>query len=85
MSKPLDEIDDFPMAVPSDTDPKIFKAYLLQVMSQRYKDAVPDLEAEGAYAAAVATWETEWPDDPSPRTVERAKEAVDDDLTEWVE
>jgi hypothetical protein len=85
MSKALDQIEDYPLATPEGVDPVIYKAQMLQAMANRYERSVPGLNHEDGYAAAVATWETEWPDDPSPRTMAAALEAVDEDLTEWVE
>jgi hypothetical protein len=35
--------------------------------------------------AAKATWDTDWDDDPKPRTIEAGIEAADSDLAYWVE
>jgi hypothetical protein len=84
---------DNPVVVPTDHPtqelpgvlPVFVREQMLQQMANRYKIAVADLTDEEARDAAIATWETEWPDDPAPRTFEAAKEAVDDDLSCWDE
>jgi len=66
-------------------DPLFAEAMLRQQMANWYKAAVPDLSDDEAVAAATASWETDWPDDPAPRTFEAAKEVVRDDLAYWNE
>lgn len=75
---------DYPVAAPGDVDPRIFRAQLIQTMALRYMRAVPDLSLDEAMESAVATWETDWDDDPAPRTMTAAIEAVDSDLEYWV-
>lgn len=58
-------------------------AILKQYMALLYMQAVPDLTMDQALESAVATWETEWDDDPEPRTYEHAREAVVSDLQHW--
>lgn len=71
---------DYPVAAPVGVEPIIFRAQIIQNMAARYKAAMPDMPDEAARDAAMATWETDWPDDPAPRTLEAAIECVDDDL-----
>lgn len=78
------DLADYPMDIPDNIEPILFKSQILQAMTARYRGAVPGLSDGDAFAAAVATWETEWPDDPGPRTMAAALEVVDEDLTEWV-
>jgi len=75
---------DYPVAAPDGVAPIIFRAQLIQHMMLQYKLAA-DLDDEEAHDAAMATWDTEWPDDPAPRTLEAAAEVVSDDLAYWGE
>jgi len=75
---------DYPVAAPDGVAPIIFRAQIIQHMMLQYKKAAA-LDDENAMAAAVATWETDWPDDPAPRTLEAAAEVVSEDLAYWEE
>ena len=75
---------DYPVAAPDGVAPIIFRAQLIRHMALQYKLAA-DLDDEEAHDAAMATWDTEWPDDPEPRTLEAAAEVVSDDLAYWGE
>jgi hypothetical protein len=67
-------------------DPVFLPHILKGAMACRFCRAVgPQMSLSQGYDAAVATWETEWPDDPSPRTFEAAMQAVDDELSYWGE
>jgi hypothetical protein len=72
-----------PVAAPPDVDPIFYRAQMLQTMAMTYKRAVKDLSDEDATASALATWETEWDDDPAPRTMDAAIQAVVADLDYW--
>jgi hypothetical protein len=80
---------DYPVANPADVAPAIFRAQIIQTMANRYmihmKDVDPPFTMEEAHDAAMATWGTDWPDDPKPRTIAAAIEVTDDDLAYWVE
>ena len=76
---------DYPVAAPENVDPVIFRAQIIQSMGMWFKLAVPDLSDDEAHASAIASWETDWPDDPAPRTLEAAKEVVRDELAYWGE
>ncbi|WP_311270338.1 hypothetical protein [Sphingobium sp. WCS2017Hpa-17] len=80
---------DYPVAAPVDVDPVIFRAQIIQTMATRYMNHMngvePPFTMEEAYDAAMATWDTDWPDDPKPRTIEAAIQVTDDDLAYWVE
>lgn len=57
---------------------------MLRAMAARYKAAVPALAAGEVWEHVMATWESDcW--DPGDRTVEKAVDAVDADLTYWNE
>ena len=67
-------------------DPMFLPAMLKGAMACRFCRAVgPEMSIDQGMDAAIATWETEWPDDPEPRTFEAAMEAVDDELSCWTE
>lgn len=55
---------------------------LLHAMAGRYCQQAQLCPSEGM-DAAVATWGTEWEDDPAPRTMQMALDAVDSDLQHW--
>lgn len=76
---------DYPVAAPEGVEPIIFRAQLIQLLAMTYKRAVPDLSDEEANEAALATWGTDWPDDPQPRALEAAVEAATEDLAYWGE
>ncbi len=76
---------DYPVEAPAGVEPVIYREQILQSMATRYKVAVTDMDDEEARDAAMATWETEWPDDPAPRTVKAALDVVEDDLYYWGE
>lgn len=80
---------DYPVATPMDVSPSIFRAQIIQTMAVRYLDHMkgvePPFTMSEAYDAAMATWETDWPDDPNPRTLEAGIQAADDDLSYWNE
>lgn len=84
----MDQLD-YPVAAPEDIAPNIFRAQIIQTMATRYlnhmKGVEPPFTMEEALDAARATWGTEWPDDPAPRTIEAGIEAADDDLAYWNE
>lgn len=69
---PIDGVDD-----------AFVPALLKQHMALRYKKAVPDMDFDEAMEAALATWDTEWESDPSPRDYGSASDAVDSDLQHW--
>jgi hypothetical protein len=74
-----------PTCAPIEGVDPIFVSHMIRgAMACRYARAA-SLAFEDAVAAAQATWETEWPDDPEPRTFETANEAVDADLEYWGE
>ena len=80
---------DYPVDAPTGVDPVIFRAQINQTMAGRYSAAMngspePFTQAD-AYSAAMATWETDWSDDPNPRTIEAALAEVDGDLSYWGE
>lgn len=80
---------DYPVAAPDDIDPIIFRAMLIQAMAFEYFNAMQsspdDFGLDEAFEAAHATWATDWDDDPVPRTLEAALEAVRGDLPYWAE
>ncbi|PZU65264.1 hypothetical protein [Sphingobium sp.] len=84
----MDELD-YPVAAPADVDPAIYRAQIIQTMATRYmnhmRDVQPPFTMEEAMDAAKATWDTDWDDDPKPRTIEAGIEAADSDLAYWVE
>jgi len=83
-----DELD-YPVDAPAGVAPVIFRAQIIQNMALRYfnhmRDAPEDFTMAEAHQAAMATWETDWPDDPKPRTLEDGIQAADDDLSYWYE
>lgn len=76
---------DYPVEPIDGVEPVFVRAMIIQSMAALYQQAVPDLTPEEASAAAIATWETDWPDDPAPRTMFSAREAVSGDLQYWGE
>ncbi len=74
---------DYPVAAPDGVHPRIFRAMLIQRMALRYMKAVPDLDLDEGMEAAIATYETDWDTDPTPRSYDQADEAVDSDLEHW--
>ena len=60
----------------------LWKPMLLHAMAGRYCQQAQLCPSEGM-DAAVATWETKWDDDPVPRTMQMALDAVDSDLQHW--
>lgn len=85
----MSEQIDYPVDTPAGVDPVIFRAQIIQNMALRYfnwmRGAPEEFTMAEAHQAAMATWETDWPDDPKPRTLEDAIQAVDDDLAYWGE
>jgi hypothetical protein len=78
-------LGEYPVTEIADVDPIFVRQMMLGAMAIRYLRAVPGLELDTAYQAARATWDTDWPDDPAPRTFEASVEVVDDDLAYWGE
>ncbi|WBO23904.1 hypothetical protein [Sphingomonas abietis] len=75
----------YPVVEMPGVDPLFVEVQMRQRMATRYMQACPDLDRDAANDAADATWFTEWPDDPEPRTFEAANQVVDDDLSYWGE
>lgn len=75
----------YPTVEVADVDPLFVRHMMLGAMAIHYRRYVTDLPYEDAIASARATWETDWPNDPEPRTFEQAIEAVDSDLEHWDE
>lgn len=77
------------VANPQDIAEPIYRAMILQNMALRYfehmKGSPEDFTMGEAFEAAQATWDTQWPDDPAPRTMEAALDVVSSDLAYWVE
>ena len=80
---------DYPVANPSNIDPHIYRSLILQTMALQYikhmahsDEEFSDMDADNA---AMATWQTEWANDPAPRSVEDGIEAAHDDLAYWNE
>lgn len=84
----MEELD-YPVAAPEGIAPNLYRAQIIQTMATRYlahmKFVEPPFTMEEALDAAKATWDTEWSDDPAPRTIEAGIEAADDDLAYWNE
>ena len=80
-----DELGEYPLAPIADVEPIFVRQMMLGAMALTYRSAVPDLTMEEAHDAARATWDTEWPTDPQPRTFDDAVEAVRCDLEYWKE
>lgn len=82
-------ITDYPVAATDGIDPVIFRTQIIQRMALEYHKAMESSDEEfnwdDAMGAAMATWGTDWPDDPEPRTIEAALEAVSGDLDYWWE
>ena len=82
-------LSDYPVAAPSDVAPDIFRALILQAMAMEYFNAMRGAPEEftmgEAFDAAHATWDTDWSDDPEPRTIEAAIKEVHADLSYWGE
>lgn len=80
---------DYPVEAPANIEPVIFRAQIIQLMQLRYFNAMRGSEEPftmgNAYDAAMATWESDWPSDPQPRTIETGLQCVDDDLSYWGE
>jgi hypothetical protein len=80
---------DYPVAAPAGIEPIFYRQTIIQSMALQYfnymRDAPEEFTMSEAFEAAHATWETDWPDDPAPRTMEAAREVVDDDLAYWNE
>ena len=76
--------EEYPCAPIEGVEP-IFVPHMIKgAMACRYARAAR-MSMDEAFTFAVATWETEWPSDPEPRTFEAAMEAVDGDLEYWNE
>ncbi len=81
---------DYPAAPPAGIDPAAYRDTIIAAMQRRYKIALlaDDEQAEvdeETRDMAMATWDTEWPDDPQPRDLKAAMDVVDDDLHYWAE
>lgn len=80
---------DYPVASPQDIAPPIYRAMIICSMALQYLRAIApssvDFSLDEAFDAAHATWDTEWPDDPEPRTIEASRDVVSDDLAYWAE
>jgi len=80
---------DYPVASPPDIAPPIYRAMIICSMALQYLQAIApssvDFSLDEAFDAAHATWDTEWPDDPEPRTIEASRDVVSDDLAYWAE
>lgn len=89
-AQPKAEADlDYPVATPPGYVPEIYRAEIIQGMALRYlnhmRGSPEPFTMSEAFDAAQATWETEWPDDPAPRTLEAGIEVADADLEYWFE
>ena len=84
-----DEPLDYPVAAPDDIAPVIYRAMIIQSMAMQYfkymQGAPEEFTLDNGFEAAKATWETDWPDDPEPRTIEASRDVVNDDLAYWNE
>lgn len=80
---------DYPVASPDDIAPVIYRAMIIQAMAMEYMKAMrgapEEFELTHAFEAARATWETEWEDDPAPRTIEAGLQEAQNDLDYWYE
>lgn len=80
---------DYPVAAPEGIAPVIYRAMIIQTMALeyiKYMAGTDDpLTEDEAFDAAHAAWDTEWPDDPAPRTIEAGIEVANDDLSYWYE
>lgn len=79
MTEPL---DNYPVIDMEGVEPIFVRAMMIGNMAARYSRAA-SLTISESYPHAVATWNTDWPADPAPRTFEAAMEAVDSDLDYW--
>jgi hypothetical protein len=82
-----DKMNNEPVCAAVEGVDPIFVPHILKgAMACRFCRAVgPGMSLSQGYDAAIATWETEWPSDPEPRTYEAAMEVVDDELSYWGE
>lgn len=78
-------LGEYPVTEIANVEPIFVRQMMLGAMAIRYLRGVPGLELYSAYQAARASWDTDWPDDPAPRTFEASSEVVDDDLAYWSE
>ena len=80
---------DYLVASLPDIAPPIYRAMIICSMALQYLQAIApssvDFSLDEAFDAAHATWDTEWPDDPEPRTIEASRDVVSDDLAYWAE
>jgi hypothetical protein len=85
----MSELTQYPVAALAGVDPMIFRHQILQTMALQYFNFMRGSEEEftmaNAFEAAHATWGTDWPDDPEPRTIEAAIAVCQDDLAYWGE
>jgi hypothetical protein len=79
-----EKLDEHPTVAIEDVEPVFVRAMMIGAMATRYATAA-NLSLEDAFPFACATWNTDWPDDPEPRTFEAARQAVNDDLEYWDE
>lgn len=79
----------YPVEAPAGVDETIFRHQILHNMALQYfnymRGAPEEFTMVQVFEAALATWDTDWPDDPNPRTLEAARDVVDDDLSYWNE
>jgi hypothetical protein len=72
----------------TETDP-FLKAQILQAMAVQYcnhmQGSDEPFSLSDGFEAANNTWDTEWDDDPLPRTIEAGIEAANQDLAYWNE
>lgn len=81
----VEAVLDYPVVEIPNVEPIFVRSMLIGAMAARFMGQVPDLSQDEAFDAAMATWETDWPDDPDPRTFQAAKDAVDDELQHWTD
>ena len=86
--QPDDKLD-YPVAAPPGVAPTIFRAQIIQTMATQYfnymRGSTEPFSMGEAHDSAMASWDTEWPDDPEPRTLDAAMQVVSDDLSYWGE
>lgn len=76
--------EEYPCAPIEGVAPFLIESVLRQTMALRFMQAT-DCTMDEAVMLATASWETDWESDPSPRTIEHAKQAVDAALEYWIE
>jgi len=85
----MSDVVDYPLAAPDGVAPAIFKAMILQTMAITYVNAMKGADEpfglDEGFDAAHATWDTEWDNDPEPRTIGAGIYEVEQDLQYWNE